>query len=285
MSNRDARPVQVVTDSTSDIPKDVAASLGIEVVPLTVRFGDETFRDGIDLSSAQFLERLKQSAELPKTSQPAMPEFESVFAKAIEDGQDVVCLTISSRLSGTFNSARLAAESLPPDRIEVVDSLTTTMHLGWAAIAAGRAAQAGKPLAEVVSASRDTLARSDLYALLETLDYVYKGGRIGKASALIGSVLAIKPILTLRDGEVVPLERIRTWKKAVSRLVEFGHSHGPLEALAVIHVGNPGDAQQVVERCADLVPADQVIVTEAGPVLATYAGPGALGLIPLAQSR
>jgi DegV family protein with EDD domain len=157
------------------------------------------------------------------------------------------------------------------------------MHLGWGVIAAARAAQSGQPLAAVETAAQSGMNRSALYALLETLDYVYKGGRIGKASALVGSMLSIKPILTIRGGEVFPLERVRTWKKALDRLEELGKSHAPLESLAVIHAGNPEDAQRLAARFADLLPAEQIIVTEAGPVVATYAGPGAVGLMPLSR--
>ncbi|MGH2535020.1 MAG: DegV family protein [Thermomicrobiales bacterium] len=278
-----SRTVTVVTDSTADIPGPLAASLGIRVVPLSVRFGEQTFLDGVELSPAEFLAKLVASPELPKTSQPPTTAFETVFREEIDSGRQVVCLTIASRLSGTFNSARLAAEAVAPDRIHVVDSGTVTMHLGWGAVVAAQSA-AHENAVQVTAAARNALGRSHLYALLETLEYVYKGGRIGKAAQLFGSMLAIKPILTVRDGEVTPLERVRTWRKALDRLVELARGHAPLASLAILHAGNPTDAAALADRLADLVPPDQLVTAEAGPVISTYAGPGAVGVMPLSRT-
>jgi DegV family protein with EDD domain len=206
----DLQPVLVVTDSTSDIPKHVVDELGIVVIPLNVMFGSDSFRDGIDLAPLQFLERLQNSASLPTTSQPPVTAFESVFQEAIDRGQAVVCVTISAELSGTHNAARLAAESVDPERIQVIDSRATTMQLGWVVIDAAREARRGMGLDQVASRARSAISRVKLFAVLQTLDYVYKGGRIGKAQQLVGSALAIKPILSVVDGVVVPFERVRT---------------------------------------------------------------------------
>jgi DegV family protein with EDD domain len=276
--------VIVVTDSTSDIPQDHATALNIEIVPLSVRFGDEVFLDRIEMSQAEFLERLKGSTELPQTSQPSTTMFEDVFRAAITADLDVVCITIASQLSGTFNSARLAGEAVNSDRIHVIDSQTVSMALGWAVIAAARSANAGKNTEEVVSAAYVALSRVQLYAVLETLDYAHRGGRIGRASHLIGSMLSIKPILTVRAGEVTPLERVRTWEKAIDRIAEIARTHAPLEGLAIAHAGNPGDAQRLADELRDLVPSDQFVLCDVGPVIATYAGPGAVGIFPLAAS-
>lgn len=275
------RPVTVVVDSTADIPPHLAEEVGLRVVPLLVRFGEQTYRDGVDLDAEGFLRLLTSTSALPQTSQPPATAFEAVFHEALEVGRDVVCLTIASRLSGTYNSARLAAEALDASRIQVIDSNTLTMHLGWGAIAAARAARNGASASDVVAIAVSTLQRGRLYALLETLDFLYRGGRIGRAAQLVGSMLNIKPILTVQDGEVVPLERVRTWRRAIERLVELTRQDAPLEALAVMHVGNPGDAQAIAERLADLIPSDQVLIAQAGPVIATYAGPGAVGAVPL----
>ncbi|MGI8477302.1 MAG: DegV family protein [Thermomicrobiales bacterium] len=271
-----SRPVVIVTDSTSDIPKEIAAALGVRIVPLLVRFGDETFRDGVDIGPAEFLTRLKAAKDLPKTSQPPVTAFEAEFRRAIEADADVVCITVGSKLSGTFNAARLAAETVDPARIQVIDSGTSAMQLGMIAISAARAAAADAPLADVVETALSARDRSRIFVVLDTLEYVHKGGRIGKASQLVGSVLSIKPILTLRDGEVLPLERVRTWRKALDRMVELAREMAPLEFVALMHAGNPADAAALAQRLADLVPADAMIVTEAGPVLTTYAGPGAV---------
>jgi DegV family protein with EDD domain len=276
------RNVMVVTDSTSDIPPAMAASLGIEIVPLSVRFGDEVFLDRIEMSQDEFLVRLKAASDLPKTSQPPTTAFESVFRAGLDSGREVVCITIASNLSGTFNSARLAADAIDPSRITIVDSKTVAMALGWCAIEAVKAANEGKDAAEVEAAAHSAIERGHLYAVLETLDYAHRGGRIGRASHLIGSMLSIKPILTVRDGEVTPLERVRTWRKAVERLGEIARSHAPLSGLAVAHAGNPTDAEQLADELSDLVPTDRLIFTNVGPVIATYAGPGAVGVFPLA---
>lgn len=271
-----SRPVVIVTDSTSDIPEEIAAALGVRIVPLLVRFGDETFRDGVDIGPAEFLTRLKAATDLPRTSQPPVTAFEAEFRRAIEADDDVVCITVGSKLSGTFNAARLAAEMVDPVRIQVIDSGTSAMQLGMIAISAARATAEDAPLADVVETALSARDRSRIFVVLDTLEYVHKGGRIGKASQLVGSVLSIKPILTMRDGEVLPLERVRTWRKALDRMVELAREMAPLEFVAVMHAGNPADAAALARRLADLVPADAMIVTEAGPVLTTYAGPGAV---------
>jgi DegV family protein with EDD domain len=275
----------VVTDSTADLPAHVAAPLGIAVVPLIVRFGDRSFRDGIDLDPSQFLTELRAASDLPKTSQPPESAFAEIFEDALARGHDVVCLTIASALSGTFNAARLAAEGVEPGRVTVIDSGTVTLHLGWGAVAAARAAQTGAGVDGVVAAARGAFARAQIYALLDTLDYVYRGGRIGKASQLVGSVLNIKPILTVHDGVVVPVERVRTWRKALDRLAELARALAPLEGLGILHVGNPGDAAILADRLHDLTPDRDALIGEAGPVIATYAGPGAVGVIPLSAPR
>lgn len=281
----DRRAVTVVTDSTADIPRHLADSLGIQVVPLSVRFGEQTYLDGVELTPAEFLAKLVESPHPPQTSQPPATAFEAVFRDATNGGGDVVCMTIAAGLSGTFNSARLAADAVDADRIRVIDSGTVTMDLGWGAVIAGQAARDGADAAAVEAAARSALGRSNLYAVLETLDYVHKGGRIGKAAQLVGSMLAIKPILTVRDGEVTPLERVRTWRKAVERVAELARGHAPLASLAILHVGNPADAAVLADRLSDLAPADQVVLTEAGPVISTYAGPGAVGVMPLAMAN
>jgi DegV family protein with EDD domain len=279
-----SQKVVVVTDSTSDIPSDLTSSVKIETVPLSIRFGDEVFLDRIELSQAEFLDRLKTSTELPKTSQPSVVQFENAFRAAVDENHDVVCLTIASKLSGTFNSARLASEAVNPARIHVIDSQTVSMALGWAVILAAREAGKGATADEVIAIASETLKRSHLYAVLETLDYVQRGGRIGRASHLIGSMLSIKPILTIREGEVTPLERVRTWNKALDRIAEIARSHEPLEALAIAHAGNPDDAQRLAGELRDLVRTENFVIADVGPVIATYAGPGAVGIFPLTTS-
>jgi DegV family protein with EDD domain len=277
------RPIAIVVDSTADLPPERARELGIAVVPLIVRFGERVFRDGVDLTPSAFLVELTSSPVSPSTSQPAVTDFQTVFQSALDGGKDVVCLTIASALSGTHNAARLAAEAVDPSgsRVRVIDSGTVSGHLGLVTIEAARAAAAGATADEVEATVRSLLARSQIYVVLDTLEYLQKGGRIGRAQALVGSILSVKPIVTVQDGTVVPLERVRTWRKALDRIVELGREKAPLAALALYHAGNPNDAKQVADRLADLVPPDRLLFGEIGPVVATYGGPGLVGIVPV----
>jgi len=271
--------VLVVTDSTADIPRQWADDLGIVVVPLTVMFGTESFRDGIDLSPTEFLDRLREAPTLPTTSQPPVTAFETVFRDARERGQDVVCVTISADLSGTHNAARLAADAVDPERIRIVDSRAMTMQEGWVAIAAARRAREGASFDQVGEAAEAAISRAKLYAVLRTLDYVHKGGRIGRAQQLVGSALAIKPILGVVDGIVTPVERVRTWKKAVTRVAEL-ITPAPTDIL-VIHSDNLDDAQGVAAKLRHSYPDARIDIGWAGAAIATYAGPGAVGVAAL----
>jgi len=257
----------------------MARQLGIVVVPLTISFGAESFRDGIDLTAPEFIDRLRHAPTLPKTSQPPVSDFEAVFREALARGQDVVCVTISSLLSGTFNAARLAAEAVDPERIRIVDSLATTMQLGWVAVAAARAAQQGEGLDAVAGAAEAARSRVKLYAVLRTLDYVHKGGRIGRAQQLVGSALAIKPILGVIDGIVTPVERVRTWKKAVTRVAEL-ITPAPTDII-VMHCDNLDDARAVSGRLSQTYPDAMIDIGFAGAAITTYAGPGAVGVAAL----
>jgi DegV family protein with EDD domain len=270
--------VTVVTDSTSDVPEELRGPLGIVVVPLLVRFGEETFRDGIDLTPEAFLQRLRTSSTMPQTSQPSVTDFEQVFRAERDAGRDVVCLTISADLSGTHNAARLAAEAVDPAHIEVIDSRATTMQLGWVAVAAARAARAGASRADVAGAAHSAITRAKLYAVLQTLDYVYRGGRIGRASQLIGSALAVKPVLTVADGIVTPLERVRTWKRAVRRGVELAAEQAPFSDAIVLHSDNLAEAKEIEATLRASAPSAAISIAHAGSVLCTYAGPGAIGI-------
>ncbi len=277
----DSRSVVVVTDSTSDIPEQLTTSLGIIVVPLTVTFGTDSFRDGIDLSPQQFLQRLESEAELPKTSQPPTTAFEAVFRSALEDGLDVVCITISADLSGTHNAARLAAEAVDSSRITVIDSHATTMQQGWIVVEAARAAREGKDSAAVAEAARGAIPRSRLNAVLRTLDYVYKGGRIGRARQLVGLTFAIKPVLSFVDGVLVPIERVRTWKRALNRAIELTEEYGNVAEIVVLHSENREDADTTANALRRIYPDANITIAYVGATIATYAGSGAIGIAAL----
>ena len=273
------RPVAIVADSTLDIPVALATELGITVVPLDVHIGDETFLDGVEISSAAFLARLATSPTLPRTSQPPPARFEDAFRAATAAGMDVLCVTVSAELSGTGNSARLAAEAFDPGRVRIVDSRSVSIGGGFIAIAAARAARESASLTELVALAESMPARTSLYAALDTLEYLQKGGRIGRASALLGSLLSIKPIVQVRDGEVQPVERVRTWRRALDRLGLLAEELGPFAYAGVMHTANRPDAERLAERIAPLVPNGDIVFGELGPVVATYAGPGLVGFV------
>lgn len=273
------RNVFVVTDSTSDIPVHFREELGIVVVPLSINFENETVLDGVDLSPEQYVERLRTLDKLPSTAQPTVEQFQTAYKKGLDAGMDVICITISTGLSGTFNSASLAAEQLDPERIKVVDSLKASTSLGWVVVEAARAAQGGASLQETVAVAERTREKTHFFALLETLDYVYKGGRIGRASHMVGSALGIKPILGLKEGTVLPVERVRTWKKALKRMIEVASSRGKLLDVAVLHTDNLPEAQKVVDELKSRFPDAHYEIVFAGTTIATYAGPGAVGIM------
>ena len=271
--------VRVITDSTADLPPEMAAELGIEVVPLNVHFGTDTFRDGIDLSADEFYQRLVASPRPPTTSQPSVGAFLEVYQKALEEADSIVSVHISAKLSGTWNSAVQAREQLDdPSRVQVVDTGQASMGLGWVAVAAARAAQAGASLDDVAGVARSTAEQVQVLFLVDTLEYLQKGGRIGKAQAMFGSVLSIKPLLTIQEGEVHPLERVRTRAKGVARLVQLVQEAAPLQTMAVLYTTTEDEARALAERLRPCVPSGEVVVGRLGTVVGTYAGPGLLGV-------
>lgn len=277
MSNN--RKVHVVTDSTCDIPMHVREELGIEVVPLSINFETETLLDGVDITPQEYVQRLGSAAKLPSTAQPTVEQFQKAYQNGLDAGMDVVCITISSGLSGTFNSATLAAEQLDPSRIHVIDSKAASMALGWVVIEAARCTDGGAGLEEVTAVAEKTVPNVRFYAVLETLDYVYKGGRIGRAGHLVGSALGIKPILGLSDGVVIAQERVRTWKKALNRMMEVAANDGTLLDVAIMHTNNLDEATRVLEILKDRFPDANYEIVFTGTTVSTYAGPGAVGLM------
>ncbi len=273
------RPVRVIVDSTLDVPPTVADELGITVVPLQVHFGAESFLDGIDLTSDEFVRRLRASDALPTTSQPVPARFEDVFRAAHDAGHDVICLTLSRDLSGTHDNAAVAARSVDPDRVKVVDTRSVSIGGGFVAITAARMARSGSSLESVVAMATEMTGRTHLYAALDTLENLHKGGRIGRASMLVGSLLSIKPIIAVRDGQVVPVERVRTWRKAMTRMAELAEGLGTAERVGVMHVGNEYDARSLAAKLAPLDPSGDPMLGQLGPVVATYGGPGLVGFV------
>ncbi len=279
--------VRVVTDSTSDIPEDIARQLDITIVPANIQFADRSFQDGVDLSRDEFYRRLVLGPDLPTTSAPAAGIFAQTYsdvaARSAAVGQPlegVVAVHLASRLSGLFNSARLGAEGVTDTQVRLVDSQQVSMGTGLLAIVAARAAQAGLSLDEIVALVEARVPRVRLLALLDTLDYVRRSGRLGPARWLLGTLLNIKPIIEVRHGEVLPpVELVRTRGHGLERLTELATEIAPFEELAVVHARAPQLAGTLLDRLATLHPRDQIICGEVGVTIGTYAGPGAVGFI------
>ena len=274
--------VKIVTDSLSDITSDIAERLGITVVPLTVLFGQEAFLDRVTMTTDEFYYRLTHDATWPTTTQPPPGVFADVYNKLAEETDEILVITLSSKLSGTYESA-LNAKSLVEKecRIEVIDSLTVAMGLGLIVIAAAKAAQAGANLDEVADSVRRAMPRSHLVAYFDTLKYLAKGGRIGKAQGLLGAMLSVKPILAVKDGEMSPLTRLRSRTAGMDYLYNFVAGFPHIEELAVEHATTPDDADRLVERLSSVFPKERIYRSTISPVVGTHAGPGAMAVTVL----
>ncbi len=270
--------IRIVTDSTADLPPELVQELGITIVPSNVVIDDVNYRDGVDLTPDDFYHRLGASSRLPTTSQPSVGAFQSAYQGLLEQGDEIVSIHISGKLSGTANSANQAKAALGEAAIEVVDSGLASIALGLVAVAAARLAPQSGSGQEVAEQVRRDLGRTNTFFALDTLEYLQKGGRVGKAQAFVGSLLSVKPILTLTDGEVHPLERPRNHERAVRRLVELARERAPAQQLGVVYSTEAAWAADLRRRLSDLLPAEQIITGRFGPALGTYVGPKALGI-------
>jgi DegV family protein with EDD domain len=271
-------PVRVVTDSACDLPEPLVAELGIEVVPLTIRFGSEELVDREELSNQEFWQRLRDAPTLPETAAPSAGLFEARFHALADEGADAVaCISLSSRLSATMQAARVAARAVA-DRcpVEVVDSLTCSMGLGNLCLAAARRANEGAPLEEVVAEVTDRRDRTRLFGTLDTLEFLKRGGRVGNARALLGSMLAVKPVVEVRDGVVEEAGKVRTRSKALALLADKVHDES-VEEVAVLQ-GAAVDLDEFLDLIDDVAPRDKIVIGDVGPVIGTHAGPGVLGV-------
>jgi DegV family protein with EDD domain len=271
--------IRVVTDSASDLPELFAQSLNVDVVSLTIRFGDEEFVDRVDLTPEAFWAKCKSSKTLPETAAPSPGAFQAAYERAKGDGCDgVVVLTLSSLLSATHQSATLGAEAvegLIP--VKVIDTLNVSMGQGLLVIEAAELAQSGATMEEVVARTNQLVKRSGVVATLDTLDHLIKGGRIGGAKALLGQVLSIKPLIELKEGVVAEAGRQRTRAKALAAVANVAATHAPLRRLSLIH-GAASDVATLEALVRDIKTEHPLIVTDIGPVVGTHGGPGIIGL-------
>ena len=278
--------VKIVTDSLSDITSDIAPGLGITVVPLTVFFGKESFLDRVTMTTDEFYYRLTHDDTWPTTTQPPPGVFADVYSKLAEETDEILVITLSSKLSGTYESA-LNAKSLVEKecRIEVIDSLTVAMGLGLIVIAAAKAAQAGANLDEIVDLVHRAMPRSHFIVYFDTLKYLAKGGRIGKAQGLLGAMLSIKQILTVKDGEMSPLTRFRSRAAGMDYLYNFVAGFPHIEELAVEYATTPDEADKLVERLNSVFPKERIYRSTVSPVLGTHGGPGAMAVTVLESGK
>ncbi|MBP7331725.1 MAG: DegV family protein [Firmicutes bacterium] len=273
--------VKIVTDSTADLPPDLAAKYNITVVPLMVIFNDnEIFRDGVDIDTGQFYRRQIERKEYSRTSQPAPAEFLSIYKELSSSGSSVISIHLSSALSGACQSARMARDMLPGADIAVIDSKLASMGLGMIALEAARAAGAGKNKDEILRIVRQMISEGMLYFIVDTLEYLARGGRIGKAQALLGNILSIKPILYLKDGVVHPLEKTRGRAKAIDRLAQIVEKKVGQRRVkcALMHGMDPVGMRQLYENIMPLLNCDEPVCSTLGAVIGTHTGMGALGI-------
>ncbi|MDE3091822.1 MAG: DegV family protein, partial [Chloroflexota bacterium] len=256
----------------------LAKELDIRQVPCIVRFGDHEFRDRVDLSASEFYTRLVASETLPTTSQPATGVFQEMYENVARQTNEILAIHTIASLSGIFNASRVAAESIANAKIELIDSKQVTMALGWLVILAARAAREGHSLEEIKALVEDAIPRVHVIGALNTLEYAQRGGRLGKGAALVGTLLNVKPLISIVGGEVVPVENTRSQKRALERLVEIVLGSGPIQEIAVIHAAGAELAERVKKMLAATLREDQIIVTETGPVLGTHVGPNAVGI-------
>jgi DegV family protein with EDD domain len=269
------RRFAIVTDSTADLPDEWRRRYSIEVVPLKVLFGNETFRDRVDMTDQEFFRRLAESTRLPTTSAPSPGEFGSVYERLSKEYDGCISIHIGARLSATAEAARVGAQSVEGFRVEVIDSETVTMPMAFLC----RVAAECDTLDAAKAAVQQRIPKCRVLALLDTLRYIEMGGRVSRAQAMIGTVLDLKPMFLVVGGEIKPVDRVRTRSRAIPRMLDFFRSEMPVEYVAVMHAQAPDEAEQIASGMRKEFPDLEITVGHIGCVLGTHTGPKALGLV------
>ena len=274
--------LHLVTDSTSDLLADGARALGVTVVPLTVRFGEEQYRDGVDIDADTFYRQLTTSSVNPTTSQPSPEQFAEVYRELLRsDGDQVVSVHISGKLSGTLQSANLAAQEFEAGRVHVVDSLSVSAGIQLLLRQAARDRDDGDDAATIVQNLERARERLIVYVLLDTLTYLQRGGRIGRAQAFLGGVLNVKPLLQIHLGEVEPVARVRSRQQGMAKMIDVVRALGPLQSVAMMHTTVPEAAEELRTKLVGVLPEMEITLGQLGPVVGTYGGPGLIGVAAL----
>jgi DegV family protein with EDD domain len=273
--------VAIVTDSTAYIPPEMARPYPITVIPQVLVWGSETLRDGVDIQPVEFYTRLAKATVMPSTSQASPADFEKVFRGLLDKGYEVLAITISGLLSGTMDSAIQAKRALEGQPIELVDSHTTSMAMGFQVLAAAKAAAQGASLAECKAVAEAASQKTGVVITFETLEFLHRGGRIGGAQRYLATALNIKPILELTGGVLEPVEKVRTRRKALTRLVELlGERTGGKKPMQIscLHANAREDAQYLLDQVKSTYQVMEGSVTDVSPVIGTHAGPGTVGI-------
>jgi DegV family protein with EDD domain len=269
--------VAVVVDSTADIPQAIRDEYGITVVPLSIMFGKETFLDGVEMTSDQFYQRLTQSDVHPTSSQPSPGRFAETYERLGKEHEGIISIHLGGKLSGTVRSAEQARELAPDVPLRVIDSGSVSMGTGFLGIEAAKLARAGKSLEEIAARLESMVPNIRLWAVLDTLKYLERGGRIGRTRAFLGTLLNVKPMIQIKE-EVLPSEQVRTHKKAIARMVELATDEAPYEYLAVLHSQAEPLAQDLADRLGAIHPRAEIFVAQLTGVIGVHGGPGVLGV-------
>jgi DegV family protein with EDD domain len=273
--------IAIITDTTSNIPEDYVRQYNIEVVPQVLIWEEETLYDEVDITAEEFYTRLQSSDEIPTTSQATIAGFQEIFKPHVENGTPILAILISTELSGTVQSALQAKKDFPHATIEIIDSRSVAMALGFQVLAAARAAEQGKSFEEIVQVAKKACEDTGVIFVVDTLEYLHRGGRIGGASRLLGTALALKPLLHVEDGRVEPLERVRTKAKATSRLldlIETRISGCESVQISAMHAASEVEAAQLLEKAKQRFQPTKTFLSVVGPVIGTHVGPGTVGL-------
>lgn len=275
-------PVALVTDSTAYVPPALVEQYGITVVPVYVRFGEEVFRDGVDMTPDQFYARLRTSPDMPATSQPSAGDFVQAYHSLVTEGASgILSIHVSGKLSGTMDSALMARDELPEVPIWVVDSLSTSMGLGLLVLEAARALEAGRPVEEIIRSLETLRERLRLLFVPDTLEFLRRGGRIGGAQAFLGSMLSLKPLLAIRGGTIEAVERVRSKQRAVQRMLDLlaEEAAGRPVCAAVVHASVPQEGEALRQQVQARLDCRALYIAELSPAIGAHAGPGTVGVV------